>query len=154
MNTDLCMFCLDKCYTYINLKDCSCKIITHEGCIEEYLYNKNKNFIKCIICKRSILFTYNTFNYNKYMTTILLNSSFSNSLFYSFFYGSKFIFLYRHSLLRALFIVIFHMCLLLVTFFPFLIFLIIVHIKYIFIILNIAVNMLNCKNKVYRVYNL
>ena len=151
---DLCMFCLNNCSTYIKLEYCSCKTVTHEECFENYL--DNNIIIKCIICRE--IYNYNNFNksYKKIIENIINNWSFIDSCFYSIFFILQNIYFYidtklfynSDGILRALFAVIYHAFLLLLTFFPYLL---IVHIKYIFkIIININI----CNKKVYKVYNL
>lgn len=152
MGDDLCMFCLNNCSTYINLEYCSCKTITHKECFDTYLQT---NYIKCIICRK----TYESKSYKKIIEKIIENHSFINSLFYSIFFMLQNIYFYIdnkcfsnsdgiYGIFRALFAVIFHACLLSVTFFPYIL---TVHIKYVFILIN-SINIFN--KKVYKLYNL
>jgi hypothetical protein len=167
-----CMFCLNDCSTYIKFDNHLCKTVSHKKCFEEYvniINENNKNnenkFIKCIIC-REIITRYNIFNrYNKYMADIIKNSSLINSLFYSTFFMVQNIYFYidnkffynSDGIFRAIFAVIFHSFLLLLTFFPFFI---VIHIKYIYrFVLNLNIlrfiNNYNMGNKeIYKIYNL
>lgn len=105
---DSCMICLSGCDTYIRLDICSCKIISHEKCFNEYTLAIKK--IKCIICNRYI--TYDLRYLRDIDNTFLYTVFFFLQNLY-FYIDDKF--LYNCYLtVRLLFVVLYHCILMLI----------------------------------------